>query len=83
MKRVANNIRQSKTANPSLKTVADAFFELQQARHDADYNNGMIWTRLDVSSLITQAETAFVEWGAVRDQDEAQDFLLTMLVDRK
>ena len=69
--------------NPELRTVADAFIELQHARHLAHYDNGKTWTRIDVMTLIRLAETAFQAWRVVADRPVAQDFLLAMIVDRK
>jgi len=70
-------------ANPNvqrLRNVAQAFKELQQHRHDADYENSKKWTRTEVLSLIELAQTAFDEWQIIADEEIAQDFLLQLLV---
>jgi hypothetical protein len=66
-----------------LKAVADAFVDLQEARHKADYDNAAAWTRVDVVDLIDLAESAFGHWRVVRGTREAQDLLLSMLTDRR
>jgi uncharacterized protein (UPF0332 family) len=71
------------SADADLKTVANAFVELQQLRHRADYDNGKTWARIEAISEIDQAGAAFESWQRVREKKIAQDFLLSMLVDRK
>ena len=72
-----------KSADPNLQKVADAFVELQQARHLADYDGGKIWTRVESIYHINLAKYAFSSWGRIRDQGPAQDYLLSMLVSRR
>lgn len=66
-----------------MKAVASAFVELQTARHRADYNNAVQWTRIDTIEMIDLAERAFQQWARVRGRREARDFLLSLLTDRK
>ena len=56
--------------------VAAAFVDLQQQRHQADYDMGRSFTRLEVLSLISDAERAFVDWHAVRHSVQADTFLI-------
>jgi hypothetical protein len=63
----------------SLRSIADAFIRLQQARHTADYDNSRIWERTDVYEVIRQAQTAVAAWMIIRDEEMAQDYLLEML----
>jgi uncharacterized protein (UPF0332 family) len=80
MKKACNNC---KSGNANLMDVADAFVELQDARHKADYDNAIVLTRLEAVKLIERAESAFRHWRVVRGTREAQDLLLSMLTDRK
>jgi len=62
-----------------LHEVADAFFQAQQKRHTADYDNSTQWTRTDVLTLIALVESAFTSWHAIRDAPVAQVFLISLL----
>jgi len=62
-----------------LKSVARAFRELQQARHLADYSYATHWDRVKALAKISQAQTAFSDWKAIRSQDLAQRYLATLL----
>lgn len=62
-----------------LLNVASAFVQLQGARHDADYNLALRFTRreaLDLAELTTQA---FQDWKHVRGSHEAEVFLIGLL----
>ncbi|MBL8292566.1 MAG: hypothetical protein JNN08_12055 [Bryobacterales bacterium] len=80
MKNACINCR---STNADVRAVASAFVELQSARHRADYNNAVQWTRIDTIEMIDVAERAFQHWGRARGHREAQDFLLSLLTDRK
>ena len=54
--------------------VAAAFVDLQQQRHEADYDMGRSFTRLEVLSLISDAERAMIEWRKVRCSVQADTF---------
>ena len=45
-----------------LAHVAETFVELQQARHEADYDTAKRFTRLETLNLVNQAEQAFTDW---------------------
>ena len=64
---------------PKLIKVAEAFVDLQQARHDADYNMAQRFSRRDVLDLINQADRAVVDWRDVRNTDAADTFLVGLL----
>jgi uncharacterized protein (UPF0332 family) len=66
-----------------LKTVVDAFAQLQEDRHFADYDVGRIWSRLDVTNSLATADEAFLAWRDIRNEKIAQDHLLTMFGARK
>jgi hypothetical protein len=63
-----------------LWSVADAFGELQRHRHAADYDNSVVWSRADAISVIDLARNAFRDWRSIREQPEAQDFLLQLFL---
>jgi uncharacterized protein (UPF0332 family) len=73
-----------KSQNAGVQAIAEAFVDLQQARHLADYDNATSWTRLEVLTHIDGAKVAFEMWDKVKEQNAAQDFLLSLFTsDRK
>ena len=62
-----------------LSTVAQAFVDLQQARHKADYDIGEPFRPVDAAVDVAQARLAFVAWAEVRDEPLAQRYLYTLL----
>jgi uncharacterized protein (UPF0332 family) len=66
-----------------LKTVIDAFGQLQEDRYTADYNVGRIWSRVDVINTLAIADEAFKAWRTVRKETMAQDHLMTMFGARR
>jgi hypothetical protein len=66
-----------------LRRVAAAFVDLQQARHEADYNVGRRYTRKEVLGLVEEAEAAFQCWQRVRSTLPADAFLVALLVQRR
>jgi hypothetical protein len=66
-----------------LKSVAEAFVNLQQARHRADYNNARIWTRTEVSEQLDVAQRAFRNWRKIQTSAAANEYSLSLLVGRK
>jgi hypothetical protein len=81
--KMRNASRRCPSTNVDLKAVADAFVELQEARHLADYDSRTIWARVDALSYIDMARDAFKSWSRVRATTMAQDYLLSFLVERK
>jgi hypothetical protein len=65
-----------------LVTVADAFIQLQQYRHAADYDFSKPFTRADVLTRIELAEQAFKAWKIIRNTDNAKVFLASLLLQR-
>lgn len=63
--------------------VAATFVDLQQHRHDADYNMGQQFTRIEVLNIVSAAERAFVDWGAVRNSPQADTFIVGLLTFEK
>jgi uncharacterized protein (UPF0332 family) len=68
---------------PALAQVALAFVELQEARHEADYNVDRSFTRLEVRNLVVKAQQAFQDWQAIRDDPVARTYLASLLLWRK
>ena len=66
-----------------LKTVIDAFAQLQDHRSTADYDFGKNWSPADVTIILGIADEAFKAWRIVRREKIAQDHLLTMFGARR
>jgi uncharacterized protein (UPF0332 family) len=62
-----------------LHRVAETFFQAQQQRHSADYDNSKTWTRTEVLTLIDLVEAAFDSWHAIRQEPAAQAYLISLL----
>ena len=62
-----------------LLLVAEAFDFLQQERHDADYNHSTTFTRLRALEAVRAGADAFAGWDQVRNQPDADLFLITLL----
>jgi uncharacterized protein (UPF0332 family) len=63
-----------------LRRVASAFVDLQEARHEADYDLSRRFSRSEVRDLIDIAERATTAWHSIRKTPEAQVFLCALLV---
>jgi len=63
----------------NLYKVVDTFSQSQQQRHSADYDNSKVWTRTEVLTLIQLVEEAFDSWKKIRELDDTQAFLITLL----
>ncbi len=63
----------------SLSRCAGAFVDLQQARHEADYDLAKRYTRQQALDRVEQAKIAFLDWEAVRKTPEADVFLVGLL----
>ncbi len=63
-----------------LKDVAQTFVSLQQARHDADYNLARRFKRREATALVEQAERAFANWQACRDDPCSRLYLSCLLL---
>ena len=63
-----------------LNIIAETFVQMYQQRQIADYNNSRKWGRTDVLQKIDSVESAFQSWHEICDEDEAQNFLVTLLL---
>lgn len=72
--------------NSSIQTelmrVAEAFVDLQQARHEADYNTARNLTKDETIDYIIQAQQAFDDWEKVRKSLQADVFLVGCLAQK-
>jgi uncharacterized protein (UPF0332 family) len=68
------------TTPGDLKTVANAFVDLQQARHQADYDLSQTFRRREVLAYIQSARQAFEAWGRIRKTDDARLYLACFLL---
>ncbi len=60
--------------------IASTFVLMLQHRHTADYDSSTKWSRTDVLEKIESVEAAFQSWREIRDEHEAQNFLVTLLL---
>jgi uncharacterized protein (UPF0332 family) len=67
----------------SLQVVTDTFFQSQQKRHTADYDNGTQWTHTNVLTVIDAVEDAFQNWKTIRNSEKGQTFLISLLGPRQ
>ena len=70
----------SQAVPPALQRVAKSFFELQDERHTADYDNHKNWTLTEVEDLLDATAASFQDWQSVRTDPMAGDYLLSMLL---
>ena len=63
-----------------LILVVTTFVQLQQQRHEADYNVEERFLRADTTRLIKDAQAAFDAWKRIRRTNEARQFLLCLLL---
>lgn len=94
MKQAANQFAQDRVSSklspgldgrpiqPGLTDVAQTFVELQEARHDADYDRARRFTRGETLDLVESAERAFRDWREVRGSLQADTFLTALLAYR-
>jgi hypothetical protein len=79
------SVRNAESVDPEqairfrLATVAQAFVDLQQARHKADYDIAEPFQPLDAAVDVAQSRLAFLTWAEVRDEPLAQGYLYTLL----
>jgi uncharacterized protein (UPF0332 family) len=89
MKDASNSILQGKwrgwsTPSPAvpiyLEHVAAAFVELQDARHQADYDNTKTWSSAEARVLVGDVRDAFDSWAKIRNHPAANEYLLSLLI---
>ena len=68
--------------DPELFAVVQAFVDLQEARHDADYNLDKQWNRLDVLNRVQTARQTFADWTAIRSTPTATAFVVALVLQK-
>ena len=68
---------------PELKSVASAFVDLQQARHEADHDVSREFTRKECLDLVSRVQVAFSDWSKVRRTLSADVFLVALLAQKQ
>lgn len=63
-----------------ISQVAKVFVELQDARHQADYDLTVTFDRLDVMLKVQSVRSSFGAWTEVRDNPNAAVFLAALLL---
>jgi hypothetical protein len=66
-------------AEKSLVTVAENFVELQQLRHNCDYDLRFTLSFKDAADMVEQASASFDEWAKIRNERIATDYLYALL----
>lgn len=65
-----------------LVQVLQAFVDLQEARHQADYDLAKIWNRLDAVNHVQTARQAFSDWEQIRRTPNASTFMAALLLQK-
>ena len=65
---------------PALRLIAEAFVELQEWRHRADYDLAARLQAPDALRLVGLAQDVFTAWDGVQATPSARVFLLTLLL---
>ncbi len=65
-----------------LAYVASAFVTLQEARHQADYDFSVFFTKAEASSHIDLARDAIRRWASISSSVHAERYKVEMLVGR-
>jgi hypothetical protein len=65
---------------PQLRDIGAAFVDLQQARHDADYDTTTPLGHADADFKVMTAETAFLDWAACQADPSSGVFLTELFL---
>ena len=63
-----------------LVTIAETFAEMQDARHEADYDLSRPFTRAEVNSFEADVDQAFQLWQTVKLDPASQAYLAALLL---
>ena len=63
-----------------LRSFAGLFVQLQEQRHEADYNIKDAWTRTQSLKEMLGAYRAFAIWQEIRTARISQDYLVSLLI---
>ena len=64
----------------SLRCSRRTSSNLQQARHDADYDNSRVSSRTQAYEEILKAEVSIAAWSTIREDEMAQDYLYDLWI---
>jgi hypothetical protein len=67
------------TVSSDLRSVCETFVELQEARHQADYDHVRSWSRQEVLDLVQRGQHAFRAWNQAKAGRDAHTFLVALL----
>jgi len=65
---------------PQLRDIGTAFVDLQQARHDADYDTATPLGHPDADLKVMMAENAFLDWAACQADPSSGVFLTDLFL---
>jgi hypothetical protein len=65
---------------PQLRDIGTAFVDLQQARHDADYDTATPLGHLNADLKVMTAEAAFLDWTACQADPSSGVFLTDLFL---
>lgn len=63
-----------------LRSFAGIFIQLQEQRHEADYNLKDPWTLTQSLKEMLAANQAFIVWREIRTEKISQDYLVSLLI---
>ena len=63
-----------------LRRLAELFIQLQDKRNIADYHNGVSWTPVESLRAVTTAGRAFEIWASIKNENIAQEYLVSLLI---
>jgi len=61
-----------------LQFVAATFVALQELRHKADYDTGVLFARAQASEAVNRADELFMAWNRIVKTDEVRVFLAAL-----
>lgn len=70
------------TIRQEIRLVAETFSELQEARHEADYDTLASLSKADVVTKIAEVERSFSMLASFRGQPDSHVFLVALLLQR-
>ena len=68
---------------PDLRVVAESFVDLQEARHEADYDMAKVYRRQEVLELVVRCQEARIAWNRVKGSPWAETYLVALLANRQ
>jgi uncharacterized protein (UPF0332 family) len=89
MKRACNKVAdenkmryqdENKANVQKLRLIARSFVQLQEKRHEADYNIRDKWTVTQARNEVHTARKALIAWQKIRTERIAQEFLVSLLI---